>query len=301
METLKGWFEGFLGKEKREEEEEYYVEWRSMLKRFFRVRTAVIGLVIFCIYLFLAIFGNLVMPRPITETNLAVRLEAPNMKYFFGTDWLGRDLLSLCIFACRTSILVVLISVSFAVIGGLIIGLIAGYFGGVVDEVIMRACDILLAFPNIILAIVVLSIAGANLVNVCLVIAVGRIPRVARILRSTVMSIKSRDYILASKALGFSSSHIMFRNILPNAIGPLTIVIAMGAALAVKQEATLSFLGIGVPPPAIGFGYITSLGRQYFIFKPHICLIPALGVAFLSLSFSLIADGLRDSLDPRLR
>jgi peptide/nickel transport system permease protein len=288
-------------KDTEKKEEKYYVEWRSMIKRFMRVKTAVVGLFILSIYVFFSIFGNFIMPHPITETNLEARLQPPSSNYFFGTDWLGRDLLSLFIFASRTSIIVAFVTVIFAVGGGLVVGLVSGYYGGMIDEVIMRACDILLAFPYIILAIVILSLTGTSLLNVCLVLAIGRIPRVARILRSTVMSIKSRDYILASKALGFSDIHIMFRNILPNAIGPMTIVIAMGAALAVIQEATLSFLGIGVPPPAIGFGYITSIGRKYFLLKPHITLIPALGVAFLALSFSLIADGLRDSLDPRLR
>jgi ABC-type dipeptide/oligopeptide/nickel transport system permease subunit len=241
------------------------------------------------------------MPHPISDTNLAARLQPPNDEYLFGTDWLGRDLLSLCIYASRTSIIVSIITVFFAVGGGFIVGLISGYYGGIIDEVIMRVCDIILAFPYTIMAITILSITGSSLANVCLVLSVGRIPRVARILRSAVMSIKSRDYILASRALGFSDLHIMMKNILPNSIGPLTIVVAMGAALAVIQEATLSFLGIGVPPPAIGFGYITSMGRDYFLLKPHITLIPALGVAFLALSYSLIADGLRDSLDPRLR
>ena len=225
---------------------------------------------------------------------------AAQPQHLFGIDRNGRDVYSRVVYGARVSLLVGIATVGFAIVIGTMLGSVAGYAGGWLDNVIMRLMDVVLAFPSLILAIAMVTVLGAGLLNAALAIGIVAIPIYARVMRASVLSIKERDYVVASRALGESSRGILMRRILPNALTPLIVVGTLGIAGAILDVAALSFLGLGAQPPLAEWGSMIGLDRNQLFSAPHLIMAPGVALSLSVLGFNLLGDGLRDALDPRL-
>jgi peptide/nickel transport system permease protein len=225
---------------------------------------------------------------------------ADRPQHLFGIDRNGRDVYSRVIYGARVSLLVGIATVGFAIVLGTLLGSVAGYAGGWADNLIMRLMDVLLAFPSLILAIAMVSVLGPGLVNAALAIGIVAIPVYARVMRASVLSIKEREFVVASRALGESSRGILLRRILPNALTPLIVVGTLGIAGAILDVAALSFLGLGAQPPLAEWGSMIGQDRNYLISYPYLIIVPGFALSLSVLGFNLLGDGLRDALDPRL-
>jgi peptide/nickel transport system permease protein len=225
---------------------------------------------------------------------------ADRPEHFLGIDRNGRDEYSRVIYGARISLLVGVTTVGFAIVVGTLLGSIAGYAGGWADNIIMRLMDVLLAFPSLILAIAMVTVLGPGLVNAALAIGIVAIPIYARVMRASVLSIKERDFVVASRALGESARGILLRRILPNALTPLIVVGTLGIASAILDVAALSFLGLGAQPPLAEWGSMIGQDRNQLFSDPHLIIVPGIALSLSVLGFNLFGDGLRDALDPRL-
>lgn len=264
-------------------------------------KTAMVGLILIALLVLLAIIGPSISPHhPLTPDPIH-RLQGPSWRHPFGTDSLGRDILSRVIYGSRISIIIGLIAVSISLIPGTILGLLAGFYGRRIDEPIMRFMDIMLAFPAILLAIFITAILGPSLLNTMIAVGIVYIPHYARIVRSTVLSLKEQLFVQAVKALGGSDLRIIALHIFPNTIPPIIVYATLGMGTAVLQAAALGFLGLGAQPPTPEWGAMLSEGRQYIQIAPHVAAFPGLAIFTLVLGFNLFGDGLRDVLDPSLR
>jgi len=271
------------------------------LQRLMRDRLAVAGLIIMGLFLLTAFLAPILAPYdPIAQT-LVDRRQPPNSQYLLGTDDLGRDILSRIIYGTRKSLQVGVVSVSMAILIGALIGAVSGYLGGWFDTLIMRLMDIMLAFPALLLAIAIVTILGPGLLNMLYAIAIVSIPAYARIVRASVLGVKSQDFVLASRSIGSSGKRLLFRHILPNCLTPLIVQGTLGIGTAILDAAGLSFLGLGAQPPTPEWGAMLGGGRFAVFSAPHIVLFPGLAIMLTVLGFNLLGDGLRDALDPRLR
>lgn len=262
---------------------------------------ALSALVIFLL-LIAAIFAPLVSPFDPDAQDLSRVMTSPSLRNLFGTDQVGRDLLSRVIFGARITLLVGLLSVVLGVIIGVSLGLITGYCGGRVDLIIQGAVDCVMAFPAIVLALALMAVLGTSLSNVIVAIAIVISPRVARVVRGSVLSVKEEEYIMASKASGCSHSRILLGHILPNVMASIIVMATINLGQAILVEAALSFLGLGVPPPASSWGRMLSgAGKQYMIQAPWLAFFPGFAISLVVLSFNLLGDALRDVLDPRMK
>jgi peptide/nickel transport system permease protein len=225
---------------------------------------------------------------------------ADRPEHFFGIDRNGRDEYSRVVYGARISLLVGMATVSFAIMVGTLLGSIAGYAGGWLDNLIMRLMDVLLAFPSLILAIAMVTVLGPGLLNAAFAIGIVGIPIYARVMRASVLSIKERDFVIATRALGESPRGILVRRILPNALTPLIVVGTLGIAGAILDVAALSFLGLGAQPPLAEWGSMIGLDRNQLFSAPHLIIVPGIALSLSVLGFNLLGDGLRDALDPRL-
>ena len=263
---------------------------------------AAIGVVLILIFLTFALFAPWITPQDPAAIDLPGRLNLPSRSHWFGTDELGRDILSRIIYGARISLLVGASVVATSLILGLIIGSIAGYYGGAIDRffnvVVMNA---FLSFPGILLAIAFVAFRGPGIFNLVLALSLGGWVGYARLVRGQVLAAREREFVEAARALGASDLRIVVRHILPNIIQPVVVQSAIGMAGAILAEATMSFLGLGVPPPTASWGTMLNDGRAHLFDAPHLVLFPALAVMLAVLSFNFIGDALRDYLDPRSR
>ncbi|HEX9117994.1 MAG TPA: ABC transporter permease, partial [Anaerolineae bacterium] len=272
-----------------------------VMARLLQNRLAVVGLTISLLVVLVAILAPLLVPYDPLQLNIVDRLKPPSSAHWFGTDHLGRDILSRSIFGARISLEVGVVAVALGTILGLIAGAIAGYVGGRTDTAIMSLMDAIYAFPAILLALVLVATLGASLVTVMTAIAVVRIPIFARTVRASVLAEREKEYIEAARCLGQRQFWIFVRHILPNILAPLIVVTTTYFATAIVVEASLSFLGLGVPPPAASWGVMLNDGRKYMEAYPHVVIFPGLAISLTVLGFNLLGDGVRDVLDPRLR
>jgi ABC-type dipeptide/oligopeptide/nickel transport system permease subunit len=294
-----------------------YNFWRELLKNLLRNRSAVIGITIILILIFTALIAPFIAPyepnkpmfgepgevgslprKPPCVHLLGCPVEEP--QHIMGLDLNARDVFSRVLFGARTSLVVGIASVSFAIIVGTLLGLVAGYVGGWSDNLIMRILDVVLAFPSLLLAIAIVTIRGPGLENALLAIAIVSIPQYARVTRASVLSIKEEEFITAVRSLGAGPVRIIFQHVLPHALTPLIVQGTLGIGGAVLEAAGLAFLGLGAQPPTAEWGYMLSEARAYVFTAPHLVLFPGIAITLTVLGFNLLGDGLRDALDPRL-
>ncbi len=287
---------------------------RMALRRLFKQISAIVGMFLLGSLLLIAILAPLIAPYDpidvlIGKEEIKVRekpcihaLGCPVDKpqHLMGIDGNGRDLFSRVLFGTRVSLFIGLSTVSFAIVTGALLGGLAGYLGGWIDLVIMRIMDVLLAFPALLLAIAIVAVLGPGLRNALLAIGIVSIPAYARLIRSSVLTIKETEYVEASVALGANTAHILFRRVLPNALTPLIVAGTLGIATAILDAAALSFLGFGAQPPTPEWGAMLGIERSQMFTAPHLVIFPGIMITLTVLGFNLIGDGLRDALDPRL-
>lgn len=269
-------------------------------RRFRRHRLAMAGVVILFTFMLASVFAPYLAPYDPLKQMVKERLQGASFRYWLGTDQFGRDILSRILYGGRLSMIVGFISVALGLMLGGLFGLIAGYFRKL-DNLIMRLMDILLSFPSVLLAIGVMTILGPGLFNVMIAVGIRSIPSYARMVRSTVLVIKAMPYTEASVALGAPSWRIMLSTILPNSFPPILVYSTLEIANAILLGAILSYLGLGVQPPTPEWGIMVSEGRGWLRDAPHISIFPGLAIFLVSMAFNLVGDGLRDSLDVRLK
>lgn len=270
-------------------------------RRFKRSRTAVAGLVVIVVIILAAIFASVIAPHDPYDPAPRNILQPPSLDHLMGTDSIGRDLFSRIIYGSRVSLQVGIISVGIAAIVGVALGVVAAYYGGIVDSLIMRLLDALLAFPAILLAIFVMAVLGPSIRNAMIAIGVIFIPAFARITRANALSLKETEFVEAARAIGASDSHIMLKTILPNCMSPIIVQASLGVAYAVLVEAGLSFLGLGAQPPEPSWGSILSAGRGLMTTAPWVATFPGIAIFLCVLGFNLVGDGIREALDPHLK
>lgn len=274
---------------------------KKIWRRFCRNKLAVLGLIMLILFVLLSVLAPLLTDYDPNRSNLRNRNLPPSGEHLLGTDDMGRDILARTLYGGRISLSVGLVSVGISLSIGVILGATAGFFGGMVDTVIMRIADVFYSFPFMILAITISSIFGPSIYNTMIILGVLSWPSSARLLRAEFLKLKSTDFSLAATALGANPTRVMFRHILPNAISPLLVSATLGVASAILSEAGLSFLGLGVPPPAPSWGNMLNRARPLHILAsmPWMWLPPGIAIFIIVLSINFVGDGLRDAFDPR--
>jgi ABC-type dipeptide/oligopeptide/nickel transport system permease subunit len=273
----------------------------NVRRRFFRNKLAVVGLAMVAIVFATAIFAPIIATHPPRAQDLTNTLQSPSSEHWFGTDDLGRDQFSRVVHGSRIAVTVGLASILLALVIGVILGSISGYLGRGWDAVIMRVADVFFAFPLIIGAIVIILVVGRGVTPVILALGLFSWATIARLLRSSILSIRESEYVEAARSLGASKWRIVTRHVLPNSLAPVLVYAMVSVATAIVAQASLSFLGVGVPPDVPDWGNMISSGQKFFGFKDYLWFFPSMSVVFTVLGFVFVGDGLRDALDPRLR
>lgn len=278
-------------------------QWREVWRMLIKNKMAMVGLVILIVLVLLALFADVLADYNtiVIKQSLADRLQGPTAAHWLGTDEFGRDILARLIHGTRVSLKVGILAVGLAIVLGGTLGAVSGFYGGVIDNIIMRAMDIFLAVPSILLAIAIVSALGPNIINLMIAISVSSVPTYARIVRASVLSIRDQEFIEAARAIGASNTRIIFKHIIPNALAPVIVQGTLGVANAILSIAGLSFIGLGIQPPAPEWGSMLSGGRQYLRYAWWVTTFPGLAIMITILSLNLLGDGLRDALDPRLK
>jgi len=274
---------------------------RTFLRQFARNRAAVVGAIVVSLLVLVAILAPLIAPYSALEQSFADYLKPPSRAHLFGTDEQGRDIFSRVVFGSRLSLRIGIVSVTIGCVSGLLLGTVAGYSGGLVDMLLMRMADIMLAFPEILLALALLAVMGPGLNTVMIAVGFASIPSYMRVVRSTVLSAKETDYVQAAKSIGCRSARMMFRHVLPNCIAPALVLATTEMAAAIITGAALSFLGLGVQPPTPEWGSMLSGGRRFLRHAPWMMFFPGVAITIAVMSINLAGDGMRDALDPRLK
>ena len=275
---------------------------RDALRRFFRHPTGMVGLFIVAFFVIVSLLAPVLKPYSAgTDRNLRARLAPPSAEFWFGADELGRDQFTRVLHGGRISLRVGLIAVAFAVIAGTIFGLLAGYVGGWIDTFVVWLMDILLAFPGVLLAIVIVATLGPNLTNALIAISITQIPIYTRIVRSVVMSVRESEFVQAARALGTNPLRIVLRHVLPNSLSPLIVQLTLSIGTAILDVAALGFLGLGAQPPEPEWGLMIRDGFTQFLRAPWMSIFPGLAIFLSVVGFNLLGDAVRDVLDPRLR
>jgi len=272
---------------------------RGVWKRFRRNRLGLVGLGLVSILVLTALLAPWLAPYDPSVQSLFDRREPPGEQYLLGADAFGRDILSRIIFGARVTLTVSVASVGIGVLAGGALGTLAGYLGGWVDTLIMRIMDVLLAFPYLLLAIIIVSALGPGLTNTVIAIGIWTIPAFARVARGSVAGIRERDFVDAARALGARDERIVRRHVVPNFLATLLVYASLYLAYAILMESALSFLGLGVQPPTPSWAGMIAAGRDYITSAPHIATIPGIAIALAVVGFNLLGDGLRDAMDVR--
>ncbi|MET3289453.1 UNVERIFIED_CONTAM: peptide/nickel transport system permease protein [Brevibacillus sp. OAP136] len=278
-------------------------QWVSIWKRLKKNKMALAGLAIVTIISLLAIFANFLFDynTVVIQQSAALRLKPPSVSHWLGTDELGRDILARIVHGARVSLPISFVTILIAAVVGGVLGAIAGYGSKAVDNAIMRIMDIFLAIPSILLSIAIVSALGPSMGNLLFAISISNIPPFARIVRASVMAIRNEEYIEAARAIGASDFRIIFRHIIPNSMAPVIVQATLCIAGSILSIASLSFIGLGIQPPAPEWGAMLSGGRQYIRYAWWVCAFPGIAIMLTILSLNLLGDGLRDALDPKLK
>jgi peptide/nickel transport system permease protein len=276
-------------------------EIRRFLKVFLGRPVVIFGAIIIIILLVCAAFPELIAPHNPLKQDLKSVLLQPNSEHLLGTDALGRDLLSRIIFGARTAVMVGIVALGIAAVSGMILGLIAGYFGGITYTIIMRFIDALMAFPVLLLALAIAALLGGGLLNVMIAIGIGMMSGYARVMCGQAISVRENDYVLAARSLGANHIRIMFRHVLPNCFPPMIVLMTMMIGMTILFEAGLSFLGIGIKEPTVAWGSLVNDGYKYLLSHPLLSVAPGIAIIIVVYAFNMVGDGVRDAIDPRLR
>jgi len=276
-------------------------EFRRFSRVFFSRGVVVFGIMVIFALIATAIFAPWIASYDPYMQNLDEVLQKPSSKHWLGTDAIGRDTLSRIIYGTRTSLMIGVVAITIAALMGMAMGLVAGYFGGTTHAMIMRFIDALMAFPMILLAMVIAALLGGGLRNVMVALGIGLLPAYCRLMCGQVLSIKENDYVLAARTIGGSNFRIMIRHVVPNSLPPLIVLITMNMGMAILAEAGLSFLGIGIEAPGAAWGAMVSDGYLYLLTHPILSFAPGFAIMLVVFAFNMVGDGLRDALDPRLR
>ena len=276
-------------------------EFRRIIRVMASRKVVIVGAVIILIIVLVAIFASFLVPYDPYKTNLRDSLQPISSAHWLGTDSLGRDTLSRIIYGSRTSLTVGIVSIFIASGIGMLLGLTAGYYGKTYGAIVMRFIDALMAFPMILMALVIAALLGGGITNVIIAIGISLTAVYARLMHGQVLSIKENDYVTAARAMGGSNISIMFRHVFPNCLPPMIVLITMQLGSAILAEAGLSFLGIGIAPPGASWGSMVNDGYKYLLDLPVLSFAPGIAIMLIVFAFNMVGDGLRDALDPRLR
>jgi peptide/nickel transport system permease protein len=268
---------------------------------FYRNRMAWAGIAMLTVIVLVAVFAPLIAPFDPVQQNIIARLELPSTEFLFGTDSYGRDVLSRMIYGTRISLAVGFIAILIAMIVGSTIGIVAGYVGGILDQLVMGLLDVMLSFPTLLLGLMIAAMLGASLENLIIAIAITEIAPFARVARAPTISLKQRDFVEAGRALGFGPVRIMGVHILPNMISDVVVMSSLWMASAIRTEASLSFIGLGVPPPTATWGGMIREGFENILDAWWLVVFPSLAILFTVLALNFLGDALRDAIDPKLR
>lgn len=274
---------------------------REFVSRFAASGSAMIGLVLLVIIVGCALLAPALAPYDPYLSDLPSSLKAPSAAHLLGTDELGRDILSRILYGARISLIVGVEAVVLALLCGVVLGAVAGFYGGLAETAIMGVMDIMLSFPSILLAIAFMTVLGHGLDKAVIAIGIVSIPHYARIVRGSVLSVKENVYVMAARAVGNSDTRLIFVHILPNVLAPIIVRATIGVSVAILECAALGFLGLGVAPPTAEWGTMLGSGRQTIFNAPHIVMFPGVAITVTVMAFNLLGDGLRDVLDPRLK
>lgn len=277
--------------------------WVETWHRLKKSKLAMFGLYILLALIIMAVFADVIYDydTDVIEPNYASMLQAPSSEHWFGTDNLGRDVFARVIYGSRISLQVSIMSIVISLIIGGGFGAVAGYYGGRVDDILMRIMDVFLAIPNMLMAIAVVASLGPSMFNLMLAIAISNIPRFARIVRASILGVKDEEFVEAARACGATNTRIIIREVLPNCMAPIIVQGSIAIASSILVIASLSFVGLGVAPPTPEWGSMLSEGRTYIRDSNYLTVFPGLAIAITSLSINLLGDGLRDALDPKLK
>jgi peptide/nickel transport system permease protein len=276
-------------------------EWRRFSRVFLQRKLVIFGLVVFALLVISAIFAPWLAPYDPYVGNLNDSLAQPSLKYLLGTDIGGRDALSRLIYGSRTALEVGFFTTIAAAVLGVVLGLAAGYFGGIINMVIMRAMDALMGFPMLLLALLIAAVLGSGIQNVIIALGVATLPAYARVMHGLTLSVRENDYILAGRSMGANNMRMMLNHILPNTMPPMIVLITLQLGTIILAEAGLSFLGIGIRPPGAAWGSMVYDGYRFLLTSPLLSFAPGLAIMLVVFAFNMIGDGLRDALDPKLR
>lgn len=274
---------------------------RGLIKAFNTNKTSWVGLAVFLVVALLAIFAPLIAPYDPVDQNILFRLKPPSADNLMGTDYYGRDILSRLLYGARISLVIGLLAIGAAMVIGSLIGLVAGYRGGRTDIIVMQTMDVLLAFPSLILGLIVVAMLGPSITNLVVAIALTAIPPFARIARAPTIAVKEREFVEAGRALGYSDLRLMLGHILPNILPEILVMGSLWLATAIRVEASLAFIGLGVAPPTATWGGMIREGFENILDSFWLALFPSFAILLVVFALNLMGDGLRDAIDPKLR
>ena len=275
---------------------------KDVIKRMLRNKSSVIGLIILVIFVLAVALAGVITDKELTTAqDASIRLQPPSKEHPFGTDPYGRDVFARILFGGRISMSIGLFTAALSLIAGGLLGAVAAYYGGNVDNVIMRIMDMISAIPGTLLALAIVSAIGTSMINLMIAITISSVPGFTRLVRSTVLTVVGSDYVEAARACGTKDLRIILKHIIPNAVGPIIVQTTASIASMILLAAGMSFIGMGVQPPTPEWGAMISEAREFLRQCPYLVIFPGVAIVFTALSFNLIGDGLRDALDPRLR